>query len=305
MTEDEYTASLFAKLPPLPDSVVVPPGDDCAALQTADPKCLQLVAVDQLVGERHFLLRGENATAPESAGRKLLARNLSDIAAMGGTPETAVVAVAIGPDQSLEWLNGFMAGIAQLAEEYGVAVVGGDLARTPNDIVGSLTILGSVASNNVVRRRGARAGDALYATGRFGASFASEHHLRFLPRCVEGKWLAGRGLARAMIDVSDGLLLDAGRLARASGLSVHLDAQTVPPRVPEVSTQAKLTDGEDYELLFAVAPENAERLAAEWPFGNTPLSCIGTFHAQKATPVLSIDGQPFPFAQAGFDHFVD
>ncbi|MDD4098596.1 MAG: thiamine-phosphate kinase [Lentisphaeria bacterium] len=297
MTEDEFFAGLFRRLPAFPAAVVIPPGDDCAAVAWGDGRLL-LLAVDQVVGDRHYVSRGEQATPPRLAGRKLLARNLSDIAAMGGRPTLCLLAGAFAKDRDDAWLRDFYDGIIALAAEYGVSMVGGDFAATPHDDVASLTILGEVAADQVVRRSGARPGDRLYATGCFGDSFASQHHLLFAPRCAEGQWLAQQRLARAMMDVSDGLLRDAARICMASGVGLTLDLEAVPRRGAATLEQA-CGDGEDFELIFAVPPELAATLAAGWPFADTPLTCLGEFTG--ATGLRDSSGQPLKVA--GWDHF--
>lgn len=304
MTEDQFYRSLFPRLQCDPDQVVVPPGDDCAAVRNSGTG-LWLIAVDQLVGDRHYRSRGTEIDPPEAAGRKLLARNLSDIAAMGGTPEFAVTAIALGPDQTMQWLDAFMNGMLKLAKDFGVSIIGGDMARTPQDEVSSLTILGRVPDNEVVRRRGAQPGDALYVTGNFGASLSTDHHLWFTPRCREGRWLARHRFAHAMIDVSDGLLLDAARLADASDVSVQIDPTAVPLRNPSLPIERALGDGEDYELLFAVPDDRKENLASDWPFADVSLTCIGCVTPRHAHSVTDTDNRPFELPIHGYDHFSD
>lgn len=304
MTEDQFYRSLFPRLSWNAQEVLVPPGDDCAAVRGRAGELL-LVAVDQLVGNRHYRADGPDADSPRAAGRKLLARNLSDIAAMGGTPEWAVVAIAAGPQRDATWLDAFMDGLLELANAVGVSIIGGDMARAPADDVASLTILGRVAETAVVRRSGARPTDHLYATGCFGASLATGHHLGFAPRCREGAWLAEQGFANAMIDVSDGLLLDAERLAAASDVAVQIDRDAIPLRSSDASVEQALTDGEDYELLFAVSADRAGDLTARWPFPDVPLTRLGRVCDVCGARVTDMDGRPFPHEQSGFDHFVD
>lgn len=306
MTEDQFYRSLFPRLHCDSERIAVPPGDDCAAVRNFGTDLL-LVAVDQLVGDRHYrVCGGAEADPPGAAGRKLLARNLSDIAAMGGQPEFAVTAIASSPAQSMQWLNAFMDGMLELAEEFGVSIIGGDMARTPHDDVSSLTILGRVREEDVVRRRGAQPGDGLYATGRFGASLATGHHLWFMPRCREGRWLAQQHLAHAMIDVSDGLLLDAVRLADASEVSLQIDPDALPLRDASLPTERALSDGEDYELLFAVPDDRAKQLISDWPFSGVPLTRIGRVTPRRARhSVTDTDNRPFELPHQGYDHFSD
>lgn len=297
MTEDLFFARLFARLP-APDSAwVVPPGDDCAALAFGDQ--LLLIAVDQIVGGKHYYLDGPDAATPEAAGRKLLARNLSDIAAMGGTPTACLLAGAFGPRRDPAWIERFYDGVIAIARDYGVAMVGGDLASTPADEVASLTILGRVEPARVCRRSGARAGDVLVATGCFGSSLGTGHHLTFTPRCREGRWLAEHGYPTAMMDVTDGLLLDASRICRASGVALRLNPPVVPRRTAHTTVEQALGDGEDYELLVAVAPDRLPPLLSEWPFADVPLTAVGEF---LSGPPAIVDPQGNALAACGYDH---
>jgi thiamine-monophosphate kinase len=296
MKEKAFLAELLPRLAQGRD-VRVGPGDDCALVDFGG-ECL-LLAVDQVIAGVHF-----DADAPPTmVGRKLLCRNLSDIAAMGGEPRHALVAVAAGFADAI-WLRQFMAGIAAAAAEWSTSVVGGDLATLPgNGFVAALTITGRIAPDRVCRRSGAAVGDRLLATGCFGNAVASGHHLAFTPRMREGAFLAD-GWARAMIDVSDGLLLDAATMARASGLALALDPERVPRR-EGADLAAALGDGEDYELLFAVAAERVPALLAAWPFPATPCTDIGEFTAGPPGEIRSPAGSGVSACFcAGWDHAI-
>jgi len=301
VSEDAFLLDLLARVPTDDPALVVPPGDDCAALALGADRLL-LLAVDQLVGGRHYVLDGPGAASPGQAGRKLLARNLSDIAAMGGTPLYCLVAVALAPSQDEAWLSQFFDGVLGLAREFGVHMIGGDLARAPGDAVASLTIVGDVGGGDVCRRCGAHPGDLLYATGSFGGSLETGHHLSFVPRCREGRWLAESGAVTAMIDVSDGLLLDCARLCRMSGVTGRLDLDAVPSAVPGLARGRVLGDGEDYELLFTVAAERVSALRA-WPFADVPLTRIGRIFPPSGVHVADMSGTPLDVAFGGYDHF--
>ena len=284
---------LTALLPELKQdgSVSVGPGDDCAVLKFPGAAgCELLAAVDQLARNVHYT----SDTAPELAGAKLLKRNLSDIAAMGGTPLWALLTVAAG-GRDAEWVLRFCRGVAECAEKYHVAVTGGDLAGLGADTeVATLTILGEVPAGEAVLRSGARAGDAIYVTGEIGNSFFSRHHLVFTPRLAEGRFL--RTHAHAMLDVSDGLLLDARRLARASRVDLKIDAAALPLRDGAKLPDA-LSDGEDYELLFT-AHAGLEKL---WRHDFAKLTCIGEV-LPGAGRVLDADGREYLHSKAGYEH---
>ncbi len=302
MTEDQFFHALFQRLPTPPAEVLVPPGDDCAAVDQGGGRLL-LLAVDQVVAERHYQLQGPAAAGAAAAGRKLLARNLSDIAAMGGIPQYCLVALAAPAEQSPEWLARFLDGVATLGAEFNVHMIGGDLSGTRQDIVASLTIVGNVQATNICRRNGAAAGDALYVTGVLGSAVATGHHLTFTPRCAAGRWLADNHLVNAMIDISDGTLLDCRRLCEASGVAAVIDTERLPLRAPQTTIGAALTEGEDYELLFAVPPHQQEKLVRDWPFANIPLTRIGHITAGRTPEIRDQHGNLLSDnARLGYDH---
>lgn len=265
---------LRAFLPTLPtaDSVPLGPGDDCAAIEIGDGALL-LAAVDQLIGDVHYY---RESTAPKAAGAKLLKRNLSDIAAMGGVPRWALLTLA-SEGRDAEWLLRFCRGVAETAACYDVNLCGGDIASLPQNCrteVTTLTILGTVHAGKMLRRSGASVGDYLYVTGALGNSLASGHHLTFTPRLAEGRFLASSHLATAMMDISDGLLLDAARLAESSGVMLEIDPERLPLR-DGADTAMALSDGEDYELLFTVPAAFAVELEWNFPQHLAPIRRIG------------------------------
>lgn len=253
-------------------------GDDCAVLRPARGR--ELLTIDPVVYGIHF----DDRTAPREAGSKLLRRNLSDIAAMGGRPLAAVVAIAIDPAVSLSWLRGFFQGLARESRRHGVPVVGGDITRLPGAFVATLALTGE-ARVRAVTRTGSRVGDWIYVTGSLGRSFASGHHQAFEPRLAEGAWLAARREVRAMMDVSDGLAKDLAALTPA-GAEAALQAAALPRR-RGASVREALCDGEDYELVLGVSAR-ARRGAFEraWArrFPRTRLTLIGRFVARGAAP---------------------
>jgi thiamine-monophosphate kinase len=241
-------------------------GDDCAVIPPT--KRHQLVTTDPVIYGQHF----DDAVSARQAGAKLLKRNLSDIAAMGGRPVAAVVSLALAPETSVRWLEQFYRGLAAAALQYGVRIVGGDLTQGPAKFFGAfLTLHGESSGGRVVTRTGARAGDAIYVTGALGGSLLGHHHA-FAPRLAEGAWLAGRAEVRAMMDVSDGLAKDLDSLTPAD-LAPALCADAVPIS-PAAKKRAKnsgrtplfhaLSDGEDYELLVVVRGGDSERLERDW-----------------------------------------
>jgi thiamine-monophosphate kinase len=262
--------------------VLVGVGDDCAVLR-GEGRSL-LFKTDAVVEGVHFSAK----TPAALIGRKALARVLSDIAAMGGTPLAALVTLGLPGDESLRRLDAIYRGMEKLARENEVALVGGETTRT-RELFLSIALLGECRGVKPVLRSGARAGDLIFVTGRLGATQA-RHHLHFTPRLAEGRWLARHGIATAMMDLSDGLGADLPRLGRASGIGYEVDEAAIP-RARGASLEAALNDGEDFELLFTVSPRRAAWLKKTWPFA-TPVHCIGSMRKGRAAA----------FAH-GFDHF--
>lgn len=247
-------------------------GDDCALLPAVNGS--QLITVDPVVYGRHF----DDHVPPRAVGAKLLKRNLSDLAAMGGRPTAAVLALTLDARVSVKWLEQFYRGLAACARRYRVSVVGGDVAQADGILAASLTLLGVVTGPRVLTRTGAKIGDRIFVTGRLGGSMARGHHYRFVPRLAEGAWLARRPEVRAMMDISDGLAKDLTAMTPAGAVPA-LETSTLPCRA-NCSIRAALTDGEDYELVLAVTAK-ADQLALQraWrrAFPRTLLTCIGRF----------------------------
>ena len=293
--EEQVVAALLAQLPPTGDRKSVRTGagmDDCAVVKPVKPGRWQLLKTDCVIEGVHFLPE----TRPEDIGWKALCRPLSDIAATGGKPLHALVTFGLNRERSLAWATRVYAGIGQAAREFGVAVVGGETAATPGVSFLSVCLTGSVRPRHCVTRGGGRPGDLLYVTGRLGGSFTSGKHLRFQPRLKEGRWLAAGFQVRAMMDLSDGLGADLPRLARASGTGFRLEQGSLPLSVGCTPEQA-LNDGEDYELLFAIAPEQDRSLEKAWQqrFSDLLLTRIGELREVGTEGGLE--------ANSGYDHF--
>lgn len=292
MNEESFVRKLSALFPQSPD-VTVGPGDDCAVLDFGTPDLL-LAAVDQVISGVHFT----KGTSPEAVAGKLLKRNVSDIASMGGVPTHALLSLAVNPMDE-DWLLAFHRGMAKAAAPYGISIIGGDMAKlfTAGQSL-SLTILGRIERGKLCLRANAGEGDLLYATGEFGNSFRSGHHLDFTPRLPEARFLAG-DFTCAMQDVSDGLLKDAARMAEASGLALRLETGKVPLR-EGATPETALTEGEDYELLFALPERLRSRLESTWNFPDTKLTCLGRF--VRGTPG-QVSGVNENLINTGYDHF--
>ncbi len=280
------------------ENIVVGPGDDCAAVAVEGCPKLLLTAADQLIENIHY---DPADTSPEEMAGKLLKRNLSDIAAMGGRPSFANLTIAT-KHGSKEFFHRFLKGMADCAKLYNVSVCGGDISSvgSGNDVF-TLNINGFVDSDTICLRKNAMEGDYIYVTGLIGNSYRSRHHLNFIPRLEESEFLAGH-FTNTMIDVSDGLLADLGRICEASGLAAELDISAIPLRKGATLPSA-LSDGEDYELLFAVDPELSERLDRQWNF-DCRLSRIGQFKSgHKGQITEKESGRVLSGKDSGFDHF--
>jgi thiamine-monophosphate kinase len=293
-------------------------GDDAALLEC--PAGTDLVAaIDTLVAGVHF----PQGSPPASIGHRALAVNLSDLAAMGARPAWALLALTLPCADEL-WLEEFAAGLAALARDHEVTLVGGDTTSGPLCV--TVQALGHVPRSTALLRSGAKPGDVLFVSGTPGdaaAGLALEQgrlaapdgvatylRNRFLfpsPRVALGECL--RSYATACIDVSDGLLGDAGKLAHASGCGVEIAYADVPLSEPLVSAVGEerarvlaLTGGDDYELCFSVRAENVCKLRQELPPQRWGYRCIGVLRDTPGAVVTS-GGNVMEFSHSGYDHF--
>ncbi len=264
-------------------SVIAGAGDDCAVLDSGQPGRYLLLKTDAVVQGIHFSATAE----PEGIGHKALGRCLSDIAAMAGRPMAALITMALPSHFEPAFLQRIYAGMSRLAEQHGVAIVGGETTTNPERLLISVCLLGDVAADKCIMRSGAKGGDALFVTGELGGSLAGRH-LEFEPRLAEARWLAGHFAIHAMIDLSDGLAGDLRHLLRRSKVGAEVLARAIPiSRAARAQSKAEssaktpllaaLSDGEDFELLFTVAGRDAVPLLDAWKkqFPNVRLSCIG------------------------------
>ncbi len=294
--EDELIARLTAGLS-MDESVLCGPGDDCAVLIGSSPDWLDLLKTDAVVEGVHFL-RDED---PEAVGWKAVSRPISDIAAMGGLPSAAVVTIVAPNDLSIARVEGWYRGMEKAAKAYGFSVVGGETSSSPaqNPLI-SVAMTGRVEADRCIYRSGAKAGDAILVTGRLGGSLASGRHLSFSPRLAEARWLTEHFKLHAMMDLSDGLAKDLPRMMKASGTDFRIDLQTLPCHLG-MNTQAALSDGEDYELLFTIAAAEVESLLSAWQqtfADNLKLSVIGEVLTQTES-----QGDQINQLDGGWEHF--
>ncbi|GGG89028.1 thiamine-phosphate kinase [Edaphobacter dinghuensis] len=305
-------------------------GDDCAILRPPAGTEV-LVTTDFTLEGRHFR---RDLHSPESVGHRCLARGLSDLAAMGATPMTAFLSLALPADlvttaKGRGWIARFFRGLRSLAGRHDITLAGGDTAQSPADaILADIVLLGTAPRGRALRRSGAKPGDALYVTGALGGaaaelssmlahnvnpakgSKAGEHPQTFPePRVGVGQALLRRKLATACIDISDGISTDLAHLCRSSGVTAELEQAAIPLHPlasklsPAAALSAALHGGEDYELLFA-APASV-RMPRQ--LSGVPITRIGQFrHRQATRPLITLlepDGSRATLEPQGWEHF--
>ena len=294
-------------------------GDDAAALLPT-PGTLTLITSDMLLEGVHFDLA---FCDPQSLGRKSLSVNLSDLAAMGAHPRQFLLGIALPKETSLEFVDGFMAGILEQAERFGVTLVGGDTCASKGGVAISITALGEQRPELVVKRGGASAGDLIYVSGTVGDAAAGLRELRrgvrdgFLvarqldpqPRVAAGVALAEAGLASAMIDVSDGVLADLTHICELSraGAKLHLAGLPLSDEYRESCGAdpfaLALSGGEDYELLFCTPKGRAAEVEALFAGIGLNVSRIGEITGGDGVELIGPDGAVYQPGLRGFDHF--
>ena len=307
MGEFDLIAWIRARSGGATDAVPLGIGDDCAIVRVGRGSDV-LVTTDMLMDGRHFRL-GEHT--PEQVGYKALAVNLSDIAAMAGVPRAAFVAVALPRGEAVAIAHGLHAGMAPLAERFGVTLAGGDTNAWDGPLVVGVTLLGETTGSGPVRRSGARVGDAIFVTGPLGGSLASGRHLRPEPRVHEALNLAMHVPIHAMIDLSDGLAADLGHILVESGglgadlvaeaIPIHPDAEAMGRSAGRTPLDRALGDGEDFELCLTIPAEYRAALIDEAPDG-VDLHWIGTVAADPGIRLHLPDGTIRAHLGRGFDH---
>lgn len=280
-------------------------GDDAALVRTSAAG--MLVTTDMLMDGVDFDV---TTTPHELIGRKSLAVNLSDIAAMAGRPLAAFVSLALPRHGGRDLAEQLYRGLFPLAEEFDVAVAGGDTNTWDGPLVVNVTLLGEPPANGPVLRSGARPRDWLLVTGPLGGSLGGRH-LTFTPRVREAAALLAAADLHAMIDLSDGLAADARHIARESRVGIVIDADCVPVHADVDSTLPDserivhaLTNGEDFELLLAVSPEDGVRLLARTDL-DVALTRIGEVIAGDGHFLRSSSGTLHPLPHGGWEHALD
>ena len=304
--EKELIARICRNFGPSVPPAPFGPGDDCAIIEKSSLKKNVCVTSDAVILGRHFL----PDTPAELAARKLVNRNISDIASMGARPVSAVTSAIVSKGLSLEWLDAFCRGMSEAAQKYSISLVGGDIAAVDGDFFSMHMTLVGHTGGRCLLRSSAEIGDNVYVTGSLGLSFESGRHLTFEPRVEEGVWLAAQKCVNACTDLSDGLASDMRNII-PFGACVELDAGAIPRNSlgGGIATLEKaLSDGEDYELLFTARPEDSSAFEAAYErmFGR-PAHKIGSIKKASASieenAVILVSGRTRKICGlTGFDH---
>lgn len=310
------------------DNVIVGIGDDAAVLPGVSDGQYTLVTTDMLIEGTHFLR--DQITAEELA-RKSLAVNLSDIAAMGGKPTYVFLSLAFPKDLSDGWIAQFASAFVNACEDYGVVVVGGDTNQSPNGIVISPTVHGTVSKENLKLRSGAKANDLICVTGNLGDSRAgfqclqknanlelgrrlAKKHFLVKPQLAAGLFLGQQKSVTSMMDISDGLVADLPKLLSLSNVSARIDLENIPVSndLLEYCSQLKKNafefaaiGGEDYELLFTVHENNFQQLKKDYQNQiKADFFCVGKIQTLNFDRVsYYFKENPFVVTDKGFEHF--
>lgn len=301
-------------------------GDDCAVMPYTDDEVL-LITTDMLVEKQHFL---PEKISPFELGYKSLAVNLSDIAAMGGSPVSAFLSIGIHPETDVEWLDEFFKGIKSLADESGTLLLGGDTTKVHENAAINIAVIGKCSKRNVKRRTGAVAGDKIVVTGFLGDSggglnalkqnlspsndiqYLIDQHHKPRPHLKEGRVLASFREVTAMLDVSDGIFSDIRHIMDRSGTGAKIVTEKIPisPQLQRIAAienwdtlKLALGSGEDYCLLATVNKDTFDLVTKEFEkeIGH-PLYCIGEITNTGELELIEHNKKIHPL-QSGFDHF--
>lgn len=279
-------------------------GDDTAVVPL-DARRYLLLTTDMLMEGVHFpLLHArdgdhDSRVPPFAVGRKALGCSLSDIAAMGGVPHYALVSLGVPAHLSWEFVRDMYKGMDKLAREFHVAIVGGDTVRSSKILI-NVALTGEVRKTDIVYRKGARPGDCIFVTGPLGKSLPTGWHWKFTPRIKEAQHLVRYAKPTAMIDISDGLTADLGHILEQSKAGAVLEEKKIPLRAGASVRQA-LHDGEDFELLFTVAPRKAAFLLKQRRFPFYPIGEIVA--SRQGLTIRDKKGKFQRIVPQGYRHF--
>lgn len=248
--------------------------DDCAIVEIPERKKYLVLKTDCVVEGVHFV----NGTNASDVGWKAMMRPLSDFAAASAVPQFALITLIVPEQTKVAWVRELYRGLRRAANRFTVRIVGGETSNTQGPIAISVSVIGYVERPRVVSRRGGRSGDDLFVTGRLGGAL-KQKHLKFVARIAESRWLTKTFSIHAMMDLSDGLGADLPRLARASKAGFDIELENLPVAHGATMDDA-ISEGEDYELLFAISPRDKTKLQQEWrkKFPRLLLTRIGSLN---------------------------
>lgn len=287
------------------ENIPVGPGDDCAVVKTPNGDLLA-ITVDQIVEGVHF----DSNTPPEQIGRKALAISFSDIAAMGYKPVWTVAAVNLKPSLPEGYAEKIYEGMRKLADDYSVAIVGGNVTASENELSVSTTVIGMSNGKPPVLRSGAKPGEDLWVTGPIGGSFNTQRHLWFEPRLRESEILVKMFKPTSMIDVSDGFAQDLLHILEDSKIGAEVWGHQIPLNEGVPFEQA-INDGEDFELIFTLTSEKSVALKEYLSgglFGAKPFIFYHfgkTIDLDKGRYILCTDNSKVDIVADGYDHLKD
>jgi len=309
---------------PNSDQVYIGPGDDCAVLELGEKK-FTLVTTDSLVNKYHFK---KSVISPTVLGLRAVSVSVSDIAAMGGTPRFYLSTLGFTDEDDSDYFTEIMNGFKNASLEYNMDLIGGNITQSDSTFI-DLTVLGDVEKENLVKRAGSSEGDIIYVTGTLGdsglglkfligeksseqSSFLINRHIYPSPRIQVGIALGKSGAATAMIDISDGLLLDLERITVENGHGADIYAGKVPLSQEYLAEydnlelskyETALTAGEDYELLFTSPPERKEDIKNISVQTGVRITEIGVVNSGKKVNIYDENGFTMNFDRRGFMHF--
>lgn len=289
----------FASTMKLDSSVVKGSGDDTAVIKWTRDKYL-LLTCDMVIEGVHFKLPH---ASPFDIGWKAMARNISDIAAMGGIPRYALVSVAIDPGKTHHFAKELVKGVNAAASRFKVNIVGGDMSRSKKLMI-DISLAGEVEKRNVVLRSGAKPGDVILVTGSIGGS-GKGRHLNFIPRVREAREIVTRFKVNSMIDVSDGLVMDLWRILDQSNVGATLYQNAIPLSKDAGAFKKAISEGEDFELLFTMSAGEARRFFKTY-LGKmkTPVTHIGEITEKKdGYKLVNAKGKVERLGARGYAHF--
>lgn len=288
--EDKLLDQLLPRLP-LGKTVVAGAGDDCAVIEIFADRNFLVLKTDCIVEGVHFMSEAD----PVDVGWKAMMRPLSDFAATSALPQFALITLIASKQTEVEWVRKLYRGLRRAAKQFDVSIVGGETSSSSGPIVISVSVAGFVERDRWMSRRGGKVGDDLFVTGKLGGAI-KQKHLRFIPRIAESRWLTKNFSIPAMMDLSDGLGIDLPRLARASKVGFTIETENLP-LAPGAKIGDAISEGEDYELLFAISPRQSKPLQRAWKrkFPKLALTRIGQLRQTS-----NIKHQTLP---GGYVHF--